>query len=96
MKIRLLTAGTVLLGAALLHAQSEPKTGADAAKREADRQARVALQPDAQSPTQTMQQAVAFERYKEMAAEREAQKEAAAANAEGAKPKHTVAVARHK
>ena len=81
MNIRLLTAGTVLLCAALLHAQSEPKTGTDEAGREAARQGRVALDPNAQSsPTQTVQQAIAFERYKEMAAEREAQKEANADN----------------
>jgi hypothetical protein len=81
MNIRLLTAGTVLLCAALLHAQSEPKTGTDEAGREAARQGRVALDPNAQSsPTQTVQQAIAFERYKEKAAEREAQKEANADN----------------
>jgi hypothetical protein len=100
MNIRLLTMGSLLLCAALLHAQSEPKASSDdAANKEAQRQAQVALQPNAQiSPTQSVQQAVAFERYKEMAAEREAQKEANAVSAENnsTKPKRTAAVAKRK
>jgi hypothetical protein len=48
----------------------------DQATKEAQRQGRVALNPQAQqSPAQTVDQAVAFERYKELAAEREARKE---------------------
>jgi hypothetical protein len=88
-----------MLCAALLHAQSEPKTGPDEATKEAQRQGRVALQPNAQqSPSESVQQAIAFERYKDLAAEREAQKEASAANAESssAKAKHTAAVAKRK
>jgi hypothetical protein len=99
MKYRLLTAGSLLLCATLLHAQSEPKAGTDAANKEAQRQGQVALQPNArQSPSQTIQQAVAFERYKEMAAEREAQKEASAANTESgsARHRHTAAVGKQK
>jgi len=99
MKIRLLSAGTVLFGAALLHAQSEPaKPVADDATKEAARQARVALVPDAQqSPAQTVQQAIAFERYKDMAAEREARKEAGqTAESSRASVKHTAAVAKRK
>ncbi len=96
MKIRLLTGGTLLLCAALLHAQSEPKTGTDEAGIEAARQGRVALDPNAKSsPAQTLQQAIAFERYKDMAAERQAQKDAAASNGEN-QAKRTVTAARHK
>jgi hypothetical protein len=86
-----------MLCAGLLQAQSEPKKGSEAAaNQEAARQGRVALAPDAQqSPNQTMQQAIAFERYKEMAAEREAQKEASGQTAENrAKVKHTAVVTR--
>ena len=94
MNVRLFTAGTVLLCAALLHAQSEPKTGTDEAGREAARQGQVALAPNAQSsPTQTVQQAIAFERYKDMAAEREAQKEAGAENGHA---KRTITAAKRK
>jgi hypothetical protein len=92
MNIRLLTTGTVLFCAALLNAQSEPKTSEDAASKEAQRQARVALQPNAQqSPSQTIKQAIAFERYKERAADRESQKENSVARSENrtAKVKHT-------
>ena len=97
MNIRLLTAGTVLLSAALLHAQSEPKTGPDEATREAARQGRVALDPNAKSsPTESVQQAIAFERYKDMAAEREAQKEAGAANAATTHSKRTITAAKRK
>ena len=99
MYIRLFTGGTVLLCAALLHAQSEPKVSPDEATKEAQRQGTVALKPNAaQSPTQSVQQAIAFERYKELAAEREAQKEAGAMASESshAKVKHTAAVAKRK
>jgi hypothetical protein len=99
MNIRLLSAGTLLLGAALLHAQSEPaKPAADAATKEAERQGRVALVPNAQqSPTQTVQQAIAFERYKDMAAEREARKEAGRTAVSSRAPvKHTATVAKQK
>ena len=99
MNIRLVTAGTVMLCAALLHAQSEPKTGEDAAAKEAQRQGRVALTPNAnESPTQSVQQAIAFERYKELAAEREAQKEASASTAESSRTatRHTAAVSKRK
>jgi len=81
MQITLLT-GSLLLSAGLLCAQSKPaddsqQTAATNATREAQRQGRVALSPNAdQSPSQTISQAVAFERYKEIAAERAAQKEA--------------------
>jgi hypothetical protein len=86
MNVRLLTAGTLMLCAALLHAQQEPKTGTDEAGREAQRQGRVALQPNAQqSPTQTVQQAIAFERYKDLAAERQAAKDEGAATAESSR-----------
>jgi hypothetical protein len=95
MRFRLFTAGTAMLCAALLHAQTEAKpTSETAAAKEAERQARVALDPNAQqSPNQSMAQAVAFERYKEMAAEREAQKEASAQTAENARSrvKHAAA-----
>jgi hypothetical protein len=47
----------------------------DAPTAEAKRQGSVAMKPNAQSPAQSMSQAVAFERYKELAAEREARKE---------------------
>jgi len=49
-------------------------TAQERATAEARRQGRVALNPNAESPNQTMQQAIAFERYKELAAEREARK----------------------
>jgi hypothetical protein len=92
MSFKLLTAGTLMMCAALLHAQTQPNTGSDAPGREALRQGQVALDPNAQqSPSQTIQQAIAFERYKEMAAEREAQKEA---SAQTAKEKRTVAATR--
>jgi hypothetical protein len=92
MKFKLLSAGTVMFCAALLHAQTQPNTGSDAPGREAQRQGQVALKPDAeQSPSQTMQQAIAFERYKEKAAEREAEKEA---SAQTAKEKRTVTTTR--
>jgi len=92
MNARLYTAGAVLLGAAFLNAQSQskpaPEEGRQAASTEASatqealRQGRVALQPNAQqSPSQTVRQAVDFERYKELAAEREAKKEAGANSA---------------
>jgi hypothetical protein len=98
MIIRVLILGAILLCAPLVNAQSETKANEDAASKEAQRQAQVALKPNAQqSPSQTVQQAVAFERYKEMAAEREAQKEASAANPENsARPKHTAAVSKRK
>src|SRR5437660_3376866 len=77
MNVRLLTGATVLFCAGLLNAQSDQKPAADAATAEAQRQGQVALAPHAtQSPTQTVQQAVAFERYKELAAERQARKDA--------------------
>ena len=51
----------------------------DQATKEAQRQGRVALNPQAQqSPAQTAEQAAAFERYKELAAQREARKEGVA------------------
>ena len=88
-----------MLCAALLHAQSEPKTGPDEATKEAQRQGTVALTPNAnQSPAQSVQQAIAFERYKELSAEREAQKESGAMGSENsqAKVKHTAAAAKRK
>jgi hypothetical protein len=97
--------GALVLSAALLHAQPEQKKApddsrqavADEATREAQRQGQVALKPNAtQSPTETVSQAIAFERYKEMAAEREAQKEAGAASQSQVKTKHTVAMAKQK
>jgi hypothetical protein len=94
MNLRLTTAGTVLLCAGLLQAQPQSKTtGPDAAaSREADRQARVALDPNAtQSPTESEQQAIAFERYKDQAARREAQKQAGEGRAN---PKQTAAAKR--
>jgi hypothetical protein len=100
------------MSAALLYAQPEQKKApddsrpavADEATREAQRQGQVALKPNAaQSPNQTVNQAVAFERYKDLAAEREAQKEAAAAPQRGAvssenqvKTKRTMAMAKRK
>ena len=107
MNVRMLT-GAIVISAALLNAQTEPKQAPDEARqgavdqatKEAQRQGQVALKPNAtQSPTQTVQQAIAFERYKDMAAEREAQKEAGATarNTESRlKPKHTMAVAKPK
>ena len=82
-----------LLFAALAYPQSATKTAKtpdenratanDQATREAQRQGRVALTPEAgQSPTETMDQAIAFERYKELAAEREARKEAKGSEAD--------------
>jgi len=104
MNVRMLMGATVLC-AALVHAQPEQKKApddshqavADKATREAQRQGQVALTPNAtQSPTQSLSQAVAFERYKEMAAEREAQKEAGAASQSQVKTKHTVAMSKRK
>jgi len=104
MNVRMLM-GAIVLSAALLHAQPEQKKApddshqavADQATREAQRQGQVALTPNAtQSPTQSLSQAVAFERYKEMAAEREAQKEAGAASQSQVKTKHTVAMSKRK
>jgi len=70
MKTRWITGplGGMLLFASMAFSQ-------DGATAEAKRQGTVALKPDAQSPAQSMSQAVAFERYKELAAEREARKE---------------------
>ena len=109
MKVRLLTGGALLLCAALLNAQSDEKkapaderqAAASAATQEAVRQGSVALKPNAQqSPAQTVQQAIAFERYKDLAAAREAQKEAGGSSNVSSetttKPKHTVAMAKHK
>ena len=65
----------------------------DAATAEAKRQGTVALKPNAnQSPPQTMSQAVAFERYKERAAAREAQKEGTATSADRSVEKPVKAV----
>jgi hypothetical protein len=77
MKARLLTGplSVLLLFAPLARPQ-------DHAAKEAHRQAQVALKPAGESPSQTMQQAIAFERYKELAAEREARKEAGVSNAD--------------
>jgi hypothetical protein len=68
-------------------ATPDPATPApDAAMAEAKRQGRVALKPTAESsPTQSIRQAVAFERYKELAAEREARKESRSSNADRTK-----------
>jgi hypothetical protein len=82
MYVRLLAAGTLLWCAALVQAQSEPaKAATDSntqARQEAERQGRAALKPNAEgSPSQSMRQAIAFERYKEQAAELQEQKEAA-------------------
>jgi len=109
MNVRLITGGALLLCAALLNAQSderkapadERQAAASAATQEAARQGTVALKPNAQqSRAQTMQQAIAFERYKDLAAEREARKESGASNSATsettAKPKHTMAMAKRK
>src|SRR5262245_18676950 len=92
MKAKLVTAplAAILCLAPLAYSQesksaasSETKTAAqDAASAEALRQGRVAMDPNAQSPQQSMSQAIAFERYKELAAEREARKEARGMNAD--------------
>jgi len=67
--------GAILLLAPLTFAQAEKTAGSDAATAEAQRQGTVALKPTvSQSPSQSVRQAVAFERYKELAAEREARK----------------------
>ena len=99
MKVRLLTGPVcaLLLCAPLAYSQSsEAKANnnqaaqaapasTDAATAEAKRQGTVALKPAEHSPSQTMSQAIAFERYKELSAQREARKEgtsSAARNAE--------------
>lgn len=83
MKCRLLTGSfSVLLLIAPLasaqeqvaNAQEQVANAQEQAATEAKRQAQVALKPNAQSPQQNMQQAIAFEKYKELAAEREARK----------------------
>jgi hypothetical protein len=76
------TLGTILLAAPLTFAQDEKTTGSDRAAAEAHRQGRVALKPLADSPSQSMHQAISFERYKEMAAERQARKEGRSSNAD--------------
>ena len=85
MKSRFLTGSlsTILLFAPLMYSQSSATKGtdeaaptaSDAATAEAKRQGRVALTTSDHSPAQSMSQAIAFERYKELAAEREARKE---------------------
>jgi len=80
----------MVLLAALAYPQSPGKTpdetraaASGAATREAQRQGRVALNPQAgQSPTQTIEQAIAFERYKQLAAEREARKQGSVSDAD--------------
>jgi hypothetical protein len=57
-------------------------TPSDTASAEARRQGSVALKPNASSPSQSMSQAIAFERYKELAAEREARKAGAVSAAD--------------
>jgi hypothetical protein len=52
----------------------------DSAAQEAKRQS-VAKSKTGSSPAQTVQQAIAFERYKDLAAEREARKEAGRSSA---------------
>jgi len=87
----------MLLFAALAYPQAATKTAdenrgaaadqataaADQATKEAQRQGKVALKPEAnQSPAQTVDQAIAFERYKELAAQREARKQGNASEAD--------------
>ena len=69
-KIPVLLCGTLLWLSPFLWAQ-------DAATREAVRQGRAAFDSSAShSPAETMRQAIAFERYKDIAAAAEARKEA--------------------
>ena len=92
MKSRFLTGSlsTILLFAPLVYSQTSATKAADdaapaasdAATAEAKRQGRVALTTSDQSPTQSMSQAIAFERYKELAAEREARKGGTTSNAD--------------
>src|SRR6185436_4638762 len=94
-KLSVKTLAAMALFAALAYPQSERKTpetktpdenraaASDDAAREAKRQGRVALTPDAgQSPAQTLQQAIAFERYKDLAAQRDARKQATVSEAD--------------
>jgi len=81
-KLSVRTFAAMALFAAFAYPQSQTKapdenqaTASDEATREARRQGRVALKPDAQSPAESMRQAIAFERYKELAAQRQARKE---------------------
>jgi hypothetical protein len=74
-----------LLFAALAYPQAETKTSEanqgtapNAATAEAKRQGRVAMKPNSESPAQSLRQAIAFERYKELAAQREARKQGTA------------------
>ena len=92
MKSRFLTGSlsTVLLFAPLVYSQTSasktadeaPPAASDTATAEAKRQGRVALSTSDQSPAQSMSQAIAFERYKELAADREARKEGMNSNAD--------------
>ena len=70
--LRMLPLSTILLLAPMAFSQG-PATQ-EAPTAEARRQGSVAMNPNAESPKQSMSQAIAFEKYKEMAAEREARK----------------------
>jgi hypothetical protein len=82
MRARLLagiSATVLILGSCFAAAQDDARPGKDrddVAVQEAKRQSVAANSKTDMSPAQTMQQAIAFERYKNLAAEREARKEA--------------------
>ena len=90
--LRMLPLSTMVLFAPLAFSQEQapakeqaaPATvpAHDAPAAEARRQGRVAMKPNADSPTQSMSQAIAFEKYKEMAAKREARKSGEATSAD--------------
>jgi hypothetical protein len=85
-RLRMVPLSAILLLAPLAFSQEQSSPAAtpapDAAASEARRQGSVAMKPNAQSPNQSMSQAIAFERYKELAAQREARKSGQSSNAD--------------
>ena len=84
-RLRMIPLSAILLLAPLAFSQEQSSPAApapDAAASEARRQGSVAMKPNAQSPNQSMSQAIAFERYKELAAQREARKSGQSSNAD--------------
>lgn len=72
----------ILLLATAAYSQEQSAPAQDTATSEARRQGSVAMKPNASSPSQSMSQAIAFEKYKEMAAQREARKSGQSSNAD--------------
>lgn len=78
--LRMLPFSAILLFAPLAFSQEQAPSAQQQAPAqeapavEAHRQGRVAMKPNSESPKQSMSQAIAFEKYKELAAQREARK----------------------